>query len=60
MSTAKYTLLFSFHCFFFALIGLVQAQEKKMVKLPDGEEVVDISGEWDTLIENYGAWSGYR
>jgi hypothetical protein len=30
-----------------------------MVKLPDGEEVVDISGEWDTLIENYGAWSGY-
>jgi hypothetical protein len=40
-------------------VGLAQAQNVKTVKLPNGEEVVDISGEWDTQIENYGPWSGY-
>jgi len=42
-----------------AIAGLVQAREVKKIKLPNGEEVVDISGEWDTQIENYGAWSEY-
>jgi hypothetical protein len=59
MTTAKYTVLFIFSLSIFAWIGLVQAQEPKMVKLPDGEEVVDISGEWDAQIENYGPWSKY-
>ena len=59
MTITKYTLLFLLSIAFFAWIGLVQAQEKRMVKLPNGEEVVDISGKWDTQIENYGSWSGY-
>ena len=54
---AKHTVLFIFSLVIFAWIGLVQAQEAKMVKLPNGEEVVDINGEWDTLIENYGPYS---
>jgi hypothetical protein len=59
MATAKYTVLFIFSLAIFAWIGLVQAQEAKMVKLPNGEQVVDISGEWDAQIENYGPWAGY-
>ena len=47
---------------FVALIawtGLAFAQTAKpaamkTVKLPNGQEVFDISGEWDVLIENYG------
>ncbi len=42
-----------------AMAGLVQAQKVKTIKLPNGEEVVDINGEWDTQIENYGSWSQY-
>ena len=60
MKTAKYTLLF---LLLWAAIGLVQAQEKKMLKLPNGDEVVDISGEWDTLMEFYGSmsqWGNYE
>jgi len=42
-----------------AYTGLVFAQTAtpsamKTVKLPTGQEVFDISGEWDVLIENYG------
>ena len=42
-----------------AWIGLTFAQTgkpagMKTVKLPNGQEVFDISGEWDVLIENYG------
>jgi hypothetical protein len=50
-------LIFSFAIF--AWIGFVQAQQAKTVKLPSGKEVVDISGEWDDQIENYGLWSSY-
>jgi len=42
-----------------AIVGLAQAQKAKTVKLPNGEEVVAISGEWDAQIENYGTWSQY-
>ncbi len=42
-----------------AIVGLAQAQKANTVKLPNGEEVVDISGEWDAQIENYGFWSPY-
>ena len=50
---------------FVALIawtGLAFAQtakpaELKTVKLPNGQEVFDISGEWDVLTENYGVFS---
>ena len=31
----------------------------KTVKLPNGQEVFDISGEWDTAVENLGAKSRY-
>jgi len=42
-----------------AWTGLAFAQTAKpavmkTVKLPNGQEVFDISGEWDVLIENYG------
>lgn len=59
MTSAKYTLLFMCSLAIFAWIGLAQAQNAKTVKLPSGEEVIDISGEWDDQIENYGPWSKY-
>jgi hypothetical protein len=30
---------------------------KKTVTLPNGEVVLDLNGEWDVFIENYGPWS---
>jgi hypothetical protein len=45
--------------FGFAFAGMVRAQNVKKVKLPNGVEVVDISGLYDTQIENYGSWSAY-
>jgi len=59
MTTGKYVVLFICSLAIFAWIGLAEAQKAKTVKLPNGEEVVDISGEWDDHIENYGPWSGY-
>jgi hypothetical protein len=59
MTTGKYAVLFICSLAIFAWIGLAQAQKAKTVKLPNGEEVVDISGEWDSQIENYGPWDGY-
>jgi hypothetical protein len=59
MTNGKYAVLFIFSLAIFAWIGLAQAQEAKTVKLPNGEEVVDIRGEWDDQIENYGPWSQY-
>jgi len=59
MKTGKYAVLFICSLAIFAWSGLAQAQEVKTVKLPNGEEVVDIRGEWDDYIENYGPWSSY-
>ena len=59
MTAAKYTVCFICFLAIFALVSLVQAQEAKKVKLPNGEEVVDISGEWDGQLENYGPWSRF-
>ncbi len=42
-----------------AMVGLAQAQKARTVKLPNGEEVVDISGEWDEQRECYGPWKQY-
>jgi len=33
--------------------------EMKIVKLPSGEEVFDISGEWDVLAEHYDLWARF-
>ena len=52
---------------FVALIvwtGLAFAQTAKpaamkTVKLPNGQEVFDISGEWDVLVENYGEFEQF-
>ena len=33
--------------------------EIKTVKLPNGQEVFDISGEWDIIFECYGIWEKY-
>jgi hypothetical protein len=44
----------------FLCMGQAQTVEKKWMKtvtLPNGEVVLDMSGEWDVLVENYGAWS---
>ena len=57
MRTKEYTALFIFSLAIFAWIGLAQAQKAKTVQLPNGEEVVDIRGEWDVHRENYGIWS---
>jgi hypothetical protein len=58
MRTEKYTVLLIFSFAIFACIALAQAQKAKTIQLPNGDEVVDISGEWDDHIENYGIWSG--
>lgn len=44
-----------------AWTGLASAQTEAMktVKLPNGEEVCDLTGEWDALIENYGVAAIY-
>jgi hypothetical protein len=52
---------------FVALIawtGLTFAQTEKpaaikTIKLPSGEEIFDISGEWDASVECYGPWEEY-
>ena len=31
----------------------------KTAKLQNGEEVCDLTGEWDAQIENYGEWAKY-
>jgi hypothetical protein len=46
----------------FLCVPQAQAQEKKWKKtvtLPTGEVILDISGEWDVLVENYGQWSSF-
>ena len=47
-----------------ALTGLAFAQTAtpaamKTVKLPNGDEVCDLTGEWDALIDNYGEWAQF-
>ena len=47
-----------------AWAGLVFAQNAKpvamkFVKLPNGDEVCDLTGEWDALIDNYGEWAEF-
>jgi len=42
-----------------AIAGCAQTQTAKSITLPSGEKVMDISGLYDTEIENYGSWSGY-
>ena len=43
-------------CFiaFIALTGFAQAQSAKTIRLPSAEEVFDLEGEWNALIEIYG------
>lgn len=31
----------------------------KTIRLPSGEEVYDVSGEWDVAVENYGLWENF-
>jgi len=41
----------------FASIAIAQTSDKgweKTVTLPNGEVILDMSGEWDVLVENYG------
>ena len=59
MTTAKQMVVIIIFLAVFSLISFSQAQEAKRIKLPNGEEVVDISGEWDAQMENYGPWSKY-
>ena len=44
----------------FAWIGAARlTQAAEFVTLPNGEEVMDIRGNWDAEFENYGPWSQY-
>ena len=47
-----------------AWIGLAFAQTVKpavvkTIKLPNGEDVFDVSGEWDVLVEHYDQWAHF-
>jgi len=60
----KLTLCVVFFVILFAWTGLVFAQTAtaaaiKTVKLANGQEVFDISGEWDVIIECYGEWAQF-
>ena len=59
MTTAKSFIFFICSLGIFVLVSLAQAGEVKKLKLPNGEEVMDISGEWDAELENYGPWSRF-
>jgi hypothetical protein len=53
-------LLIAFVSFLCVPQGQTQEKKwKKTVTLPNGEVILDISGEWDVLVENYGEWSRY-
>ena len=62
----KKVLLICTVCFvtFITWTGLAFAQvakpaAMKTIKLPNGQEVFDISGEWDVLVENYGEYAQF-
>jgi preprotein translocase subunit YajC len=45
----------------FLYVRQAQTQEKKSKKtitLPNGDEILDMNGEWDALVENYGVHAG--
>ena len=42
-----------------ALNGFAHAQSAKLIRLPSAEEVFDLGGEWDALIEIYGQAAAY-
>ena len=47
---------------FFLYLGHARPGEKgwkKTVTLPSGEVVLDMNGEWDAVVENYGPWADY-
>ena len=47
---------------FVALIawtGFAYAQSAKIIRLPSAEEVFDLEGEWEALIEIYGQAAAY-
>ena len=60
--TRKFGILLAVLFAIVSFLCMVQAQTvekrwKKTVTLPSGEVILDISGEWDVSIENYGEWS---
>lgn len=60
MLRPKFFIVLTMVLFFgIAIAGCAQTQKVKTITLPSGEEVMDISGLYDTQIENYGSWSGY-
>jgi hypothetical protein len=32
---------------------------KNVISLPNGDVILDMNGEWDVLIENYGSWKEF-
>ena len=42
-----------------ALTGFAHAQSAKIIRLPSAEEVFDLEGEWDALIEIYSQAEAY-
>jgi hypothetical protein len=60
----KTTILAACFVALFAWAGFVFAQTAtlgamKTVKLPNGDLVCDLTGEWDALIDNYGEWAEF-
>lgn len=62
--TRKFGILLAVLVAVVSFLCMVQAQTvekkwKKTVTLPSGEVILDISGEWDAVLENYGEWKGF-
>jgi hypothetical protein len=62
--TSRITVGVAWFLAFIAWSALAYAQTAqpaamKTVKLSNGQEVFDISGEWDVLVENYGEWERF-
>jgi hypothetical protein len=61
--TRKTCILFALLIAFVSFLCVPQAQAqatkwKKTITLPNGDKILDMNGEWDALVENYGVHAG--
>ena len=58
ISTLLAVLIVIFSFLFTAQAQTEEKKWKKTVTLPNGEVILDISGEWDSFVQFYGTWAG--
>jgi hypothetical protein len=58
VSTLLAVLIVIFSFLFTAQAQTEEKKWKKTVTLPNGEVILDVSGEWDSFVQFYGTWAG--